>query len=67
MSEEYTRKENNRKAHTANKIPKPACMAVTGGNGCKEILEVASGMHHKTLSTYQANGVAKGGSGRKLG
>ena len=26
---------NNRKAHTANKIAKPACIALAGGNGCK--------------------------------
>ena len=50
-------------AHTASRIERPAFIALTGGNGCKN--RQRCGIRPQRLMTYEANGVAEAGRGRK--
>ena len=52
-------------APTASRFARPACIALTGGNGYKSCQ--SRGTHYQRLMTYEANGVAEGGSGGKSG
>jgi hypothetical protein len=64
MSEGYLHMYR-RRPHTASRIARPACIAFTGGNGCKRRQRCETRHRYLVPVTYQANVDCEGGSGRK--